>query len=725
MKKMLGWALAVTMTMTLQPPWVSAEGEGVVPKDPLFSKQTYHQLTKVDKAWKSVKVNSNIVIAVLDTGVDLGHPDLKANLVEGVNLVNPGKPPTDDNGHGTAAAGILAGVGNNSTGIAGVLWKAKIMPIKVLDANGNGDAARVAKGIRTAVDKGANIILMSLGDPIYSTALEQAAQYAEQNNVLLIAATGNDESRVTYPAAFPTVLSVGAVDGNLRVLNYSNNGPEVDVVAPGSKIHSTSSGGVYSTRSGTSMAAPQVAGIAALVLKQNPKLSPQQVRTLLKGTAQDLGEKGWDLNTGYGLVNAEKAVEQASQPLKDIHEPNDTPAGAAPLPVITRTQGQVSGTDPVDWYRIDVPYKGEVNLKVFPVSGNAGELSMELYDASQNRLLSANPSNQFRTVLPRGEVLLKVSKKGKGTSDYTLTSDFSIAADAYESNNSKATSTVLPVKKQATVVGNFHQPKDVDWYQMTYPWEGKLELQVKTDTLRMDPVLTVEQEGKWSKVVDNGSVANEQREQWSSAINPGRYFFQLRDYYGNAVDGQYTFSIHYNPKPSEAFDDITMHWSRHDIEFLYGKGLIGGFPDGGYHPNEAITRGSAAVLIRRVLNLPEASRPFTFSDMGRGHWAYAAVASLVEEGILAPSFTMRPDAPVSRAELVTMLYRAKFGTSVPKVQQKLPFSDISAGNWAYPYIYKMWSTGYVAGRTKDRFEPSQSTTRAEFAVLLKRIWFDK
>ena len=136
--------------------------------------------------------NSDIIIAILDTGVDLEHPDLKDNLVPGINLIDRSKPPQDDNGHGTQVAGVLGAKGNNNQGVAGILWSSKIMPVKVLDKEGEGTPFRVAQGIYQSIEKGASIVLLSLGDPVFSQTLLDAVEKAEQEGVLVIAATGNE-----------------------------------------------------------------------------------------------------------------------------------------------------------------------------------------------------------------------------------------------------------------------------------------------------------------------------------------------------------------------------------------------------------------------------------------------------------------------------------------------------------------------------------------------------
>ena len=184
-----------------------------VSTDPMRVKQTYLDMIHIDQAWAAAgDSRTPIVVAVVDTGVDLVHPDLVGNLVDGVNLLQPSKKPQDDNGHGTNVAGIIAASFNNDKGIAGIAPNAKIMPIKALEADGTGGEAKLGEGIKYAVDHGAKIVVLSLGLNKYSDYMEGIVQYAEDRNVLLVAAVGNESTSVKYPAAYPTVLAVGGVN---------------------------------------------------------------------------------------------------------------------------------------------------------------------------------------------------------------------------------------------------------------------------------------------------------------------------------------------------------------------------------------------------------------------------------------------------------------------------------------------------------------------------------
>jgi len=288
--------------------------------DPKSKEQNGLAIAGLAKAWDITFGDPRIIIAIVDTGVDLKHPDLKNKLVQGYNVLTGGKtPPMDDNGHGTHAAGIAGADTNNRIGIAGTAPKCRIMPIKALDKVGNGNLFDVSLGIVWAVDHGARVLNLSLGGPNGKT-LERAVQYALMKNVVVVAAMGNDgKNKKAYPAAFKGVISVGSIDFDKTRSSFSNYGDWISVVAPGSNILSTMP--TYNTTmtefekekeydylDGTSMATPIVSGIVALMLSRNPNYTPAEVKSRLESTAVDLGKKGYDIEYGHGLVNALKAV---------------------------------------------------------------------------------------------------------------------------------------------------------------------------------------------------------------------------------------------------------------------------------------------------------------------------------------------------------------------------------------------------------------------------------
>lgn len=281
------------------------------PNDPFYSLQYGLDLINAPDGWKYEKGSSQVTIAILDTGVDLAHPDLAGKLVAGYNFVADNDKPQDDNGHGTGVAGICAAVTDNDTGIAGVSWGASIMPVKILDASGNGSFTDAARGIIWAADNGAQVINLSLGGYTSSSLLEDAINYALQKGVIVVAASGNRGiDMITYPARYEGVIAVGSVDQNAQRSAFSNYGLELDVVAPGSAIFSLSRLGNYGYLSGTSAAAPFTSGLAALMLSAKGN-KYQKVSNQICKSSLDLGAQGFDDFYGCGLIQVDRALNLA------------------------------------------------------------------------------------------------------------------------------------------------------------------------------------------------------------------------------------------------------------------------------------------------------------------------------------------------------------------------------------------------------------------------------
>jgi thermitase len=288
----------------------------IVPNDALYSQQWGPAKIQAASAWDIMGDTSALSIAILDTGVDLYHPDLDAKVLPGWDFVNNDNIAQDDHGHGTHAAGVAAAETNNYIGVAGIGWGAHVMPVKVLDSAGEGYYSDVAAGINWACGQGAQIIGMSFGGSSPSSTLEQAVQNAYSDGCLMVAAAGNGYGDgVDYPAAYPETMAVAATNQSDLRASFSDYGPEVDVAAPGVGIYSTLWYHTYSYGSGTSTAAPHVAGQAALVWSVCSSLTNGEVQDVIETTAHDLGAAGKDNYYGFGRINAHDAVQAATRTL--------------------------------------------------------------------------------------------------------------------------------------------------------------------------------------------------------------------------------------------------------------------------------------------------------------------------------------------------------------------------------------------------------------------------
>jgi len=304
------------------------------PDDPTFPDQWWLTRIKAPAAWDYSTGSSSITIAIVDSGVDYSHPELDGKVIGGWDFVNGDADASDDNGHGTSVAGIAAAETNNSIGIAGVSWGARILPVKVLDWAGLGSYEDLAAGIIYSTDAGAAVINLSLGGSAPSELLKQAIDYATSAGVLVIAASGNNgTSGVLYPAKYSSVIAVSATDSGNQIASFSNYGPEVDIAAPGQNIFSTNTDQGYATRSGTSMAAPMVSGAAAILLGLPGNNAPSLVRQQLLTTALDIPPYGKDSYSGYGLLQIDKAIMLAMGliVLTPTSMPEESPSATATL----------------------------------------------------------------------------------------------------------------------------------------------------------------------------------------------------------------------------------------------------------------------------------------------------------------------------------------------------------------------------------------------------------
>ncbi len=266
--------------------------------------------------WKDT-CGAGVTVAVLDSGCDMTHPDLIDNLLPGYNVTNPRNPPNDDNGHGTHVSGIIA-ASNNDIGIVGVANCCKLIPIKVLNSVGAGRMDHVVEGIKVAVDKGADLICMSLGTRNPLDEVYAAIEKAHNEGVVCFVAAGNagQTTQLLYPAAYDITISIGAVDENSMRAAFSCTGPNLDFVAPGVNIYSTVPVSSYAMMTGTSQAAPFSIGVAALMLSHRRKLNPSlkmqkpDFVTALKTNAMDIAnldskyaQLGNRFFQGFGIIN--------------------------------------------------------------------------------------------------------------------------------------------------------------------------------------------------------------------------------------------------------------------------------------------------------------------------------------------------------------------------------------------------------------------------------------
>ncbi len=311
------------------------------PSDAGYSKQWGLRKINAPGGW-DITTGGNVTVAILDSGIDYNHEDIKGNMwinpdtssytasgyeiqydTYGWDFVNDDNDPDDDYFHGTHVAGIAGAVTDNGTGIAGTGWKSQLMAVKVIDSSGGGNVVNIIDGIIYAADNGADIINMSFGEWKESNTLKDAINYAYRKGVFQVAASGNSDDYVLYPAADDNVMAVGATDENDNRASFSNYGTQLDVMAPGINIYSTIPDG-YDKYNGTSMASPFAAGLATLIIsyweENNIYYIPRDIKNLIIYGCDDIGAYGRDDYTGHGRINAETSLTLARDGVVKIDE---------------------------------------------------------------------------------------------------------------------------------------------------------------------------------------------------------------------------------------------------------------------------------------------------------------------------------------------------------------------------------------------------------------------
>lgn len=446
------------------------------PSDAGYKNQWYLKKIQMPKAWEATKGSADITVAVIDGGVQTNHPDLKGKIVSPYNAVTGGTTfPAD--AHGTHVAGIIA-ASINKIGVAGIAPNTKIMPINVFNRSG-ASSYDIAAAVVYAADKGANIINMSIGSYDYSYILDYATTYAKQKGVTTFAAAGNDNTSLpSYPAALSSVISVSATDSNDLITDFSNYGYTIDLAAPGEDIYSTVTGSSYKYMSGTSMASPVVAGVAATILSKNPLLTPDQVESILTKSAVDFGSKGKDVFFGYGRVDAYKALQHTAAPLSAINAAASFTATGSNKTNFNFT-AQKGTTLSVF---IQNSKGGTIKKIVEPKKWNGGKVSTSWNGQQDNGLIAASGSYTILAKLTNGKETvvkkssIKLTNKTKPVIKMVASALFSPAAQnkltiPYELNQTTAvTAKILDSRNKLvkTVMAN----KTVSAKSNKFEWNG-------------------------------------------------------------------------------------------------------------------------------------------------------------------------------------------------------------------------------------------------------------
>lgn len=419
---------------------------GVIPNDLKYPDQWHLPKISAPDGWDTNTGSTEVVIAIIDSGVDSNHPDLMDKLVPGKNfLCGYDLNNTDDvNGHGTAVAGTAAATTDNEIGVAGVNWESKIMPLVVLGSNNYGTISDTIEAIIYAADNGVEVINLSLGGPGSSIAEKEAIDYAWGKGVVIIACAMNYATEtLQYPAAYENVVAVSATTSSDTRSSFSNFGNWIDIAAPGSGIYTTNRDGGYGYHDGTSFSSPIVAGLAALILSVEPDLTNSQVVDLIEQNADDLGDPGYDIYFGHGRVNVYESLIAATGtiPDPDVTVPSVSivsPGDGSDISSITTVK--VEATDNIEVIKVELyidniffdtrtsmPYDFSWDTNDLLVGSY--ELSADAYDAAGNvgyaKIITVHKQPEGDVTPPTvsficpndGDVILKSAKINASASD--------------------------------------------------------------------------------------------------------------------------------------------------------------------------------------------------------------------------------------------------------------------------------------------------------------------
>ncbi|KAB0443719.1 S8 family peptidase [Lysinibacillus fusiformis] len=476
-----------------------------------FNKETdpkkqdmYHlNLLQMDQAL-ALAGEHDVTVAVIDSGVDFKHPDLKSQVLTPYNAAAPANTsyPGD---HGTHVAGIIAAAKDNGIGGHGINPQAKLLPIDVFNGKEGANDFIIAQGILYAIEQGVDVINMSLGGYGESPLMQDAVQKAIDSGITIVAAAGNESTdEYSFPASYEGVISVGSTNDRNKLSSYSNYGPSVDVVAPGEDIYSTvhdeKKGSSFVKFSGTSMASPVVAGIVSLLKSKHPNLKPHEIEAILEITAQDLGKKGYDLTYGHGLVDPVKALQfdlnKLPKHYSESKEERIKNAKVLAKNTLNIEQGVFEQQDEKKWYKVELEANEYAQLTLKGADQYDYAFDLYFYPTNEQGEVEPIKVNDVRVGKKEGH-LFKADQKGtlligvkdhngsyslKGKSTYIFT-----AQTAKNSNlpiDTLNKSSMQPIKKfpYNTAGKNYtllskDQQKDQDYFTFSV---------IKPTTLKFD-----------------------------------------------------------------------------------------------------------------------------------------------------------------------------------------------------------------------------------------------
>ena len=689
--------------------------------DPKTGPQYSLDRMRVRDAW-SLATGASRVVAVLDTGVEFGHPDLAGRLLPGHDFVNNDGDAADDNGHGTWVTGIIAANANDGIGIAGISWSDRVLPVKIMAANGTGDTSDLTSGIVWATDHGATIINMSVGGFPYSTYVHDAIRYAWSRGVVLVGAAGNNGRYETFfPASYPEVVSVSATQVEDEFSFWSSHHADVDVSAPGSSVlttncavckpneHDLSGDHRYTYISGTSFAAPNVAGVIALIWAGNPSMTNAQVVDRLKATTDDLGSPGFDTRYGLGRVNAYRALG-ASVPgpapsSGDTAEPNNVLAAARWMAIDTTIRPSIHPAGDVDVFAVDVPRAGRLDVRATGVVDSRAypwhrsvlpvDPILELYTTAGTLLVRVDneweTGTELASVVVNGpaRILVRVTNyyANGNTRAYALT-------PTYVDIGFPTVSVTHPTAN-AGGVSHFVTPTAVFNEGVTNVTSATMLLRDTATGAVVPTTVTYDATRREARLVP-GSTLQPTRT-YRVELTAG-----ITDLAGLALAAT-SFSF---TTGQSHFSDVNGTPFAANIDWLADVGITTGCSRELFCPSASVTREQMASFLARALGLSATSTDFFSDDEGSVH--EDAINRVAAAGVTSGCGGGRycPSGEVSREQMASFLARAL--SLGPTQADFFTDDDASVHEGA---INQVAAAGVTGGCGAGRYCPHGSVTR--------------
>lgn len=547
---------------------------------------------KAPQAWQQQLTGQGVKVAVIDTGI-AAHPDLQ--IKKGVSFTDYTDSYEDDNGHGTHVAGTIA-AGANRNGLKGISPDVELYAIKVLDKEGNGFHSTIIKGIEWAIEQNVDIINISVGGTDSSVFLEVALSKAyNDNGILIVGAAGNSGNTVEFPASYSSVIAVGATDHNDDRAQFSAHGDTLELVAPGVRVKSTDLNNKYKTMDGTSMAAPHVTGMLALLKQAQPSLSNEQLRTLIKDYTKDLGVLGEDSEYGFGRIEFPAQVEIELPPTPPT-QPENVNLQKNKTEITLSWEHQTETTFYI--YRDGKKIQEVTNEFFFTEQLTEGTYTYELTTVNEHQLESNKTVPSKITIEKQ---MIETTEDPKPT---------------VEEDPEPITKTISDTAAKYTDV------KETDWF--------------------MSPLHHLQSENLSGGYPDG-------------TFRPNQYVTraELAVFLGRVLQLNGTRRITVFPDVSESM------YAAGFIQSAYESKLISGYPDGTFQPNQILTREEVAVFLTRAFLLKKQTPTlFPDVDPNHYTFQSIQLVVAEEIAFGYPDGTFKPKQGVTRAELVTFLSRA-------------------------------------------------------------------